>query len=545
MGRAPKRRKVGSIGAVTGYAREGMKVFDPKTPIESIRPDWEAQSTPMCVHLTGAIQDYDPMTGKDIDKVRLPFRTGAGSDGINNFYMKMPIVSVGSSDGIMYQFILCELPDDGYWRNNSGDSTIYGQIVNECVRAYKKRMSPDTDSFRAKVGKSVFDPADWAAILPIKNDLGYKKRLFSGCGASQLMGIFPCVTLVSNGWLRTNEEGLPTGCSDGDMQQMLITSSSATAAIEKEIFRPAEGYEEQTADPASWFHGDPTNPDGSGKWLTVYNAQKASSYSTALGRKISIDLDTEGGIAEGGGKSKKKGEKDIAQRYSAEFLTQFVGPAEKNEGHARYTVAKQLNDATAAAIVRNYHEVNSTLYIPDEEEQCWWIYHALSQAKRGMELLRYGARDIPHFWTSEIKAHIASRKNIPMSGEVQDEGLELPFEEGEEVDASEAASDIEALLEAGAEAEDADVEPAEEQESGLSNAGLDLDDPDVFDDDEDVVEDLAKLANKKSAKKKVNKKPVKKKSGLTKKKSGPVSKKPTKKKVVKKKVVKKKKKKST
>lgn len=527
MGRTIKRRRAATTGVASGYTNENFKVFRSDVAVEAVRPDWEAAKRPTCVHLTGAIESVDPMTGNPLpEKTRLPFRSDRGLNGINNYLIKLPIVSVGNTDGMMIQFILCDLPEDGKWRNDSGNHTWYGQIVREAVRAYQKRSDPKNTGFRAKYGKKEFDPADWAQLIPGQQS-HYKHRLFSGCGRTQLMGILPCATLVSNEYLLLGESGAPKGLGEGDVPQMLIASFSALTEIERKITAPAEGYSEQTGDPDSWLYGDPTNPDGTGKWMVLYQAAKESDYLNALGRE-SVDIGEDDDDDSSGKKDDGKG-----FRYAVEFIDSYIGPKKKKEGRRRYDVEKHLNERTAANHLENYDDIYNYVYLADQEEQALWMYEALSQSPHGLDILMWGARDIADFWTPEIKAKMKNRKNIVVTSSMQDEDVD------DEVAELVGEFDVD------------DFDEDDTQESGISGAGLDLDDDEILDDIdvEDAIADLdelqqeiskSKVSKKKPVKKTTKKKPMKKASKTVVKKTVKkkvVAKKPT----VKKKVVKKKK----
>lgn len=412
-----KRRRHGSVSTNTGGQLPGQHLLRPGVRATIRRPDYNKKPIPLVGHVVPPITATDD-SGRKVKKHFQPYRDGHGMEGLLHWCVILDVAhGVGFGDD-RKTFILCDPTDE---TANDVNDTPYGLLFRRISRAVKSAAGTQN---RVLCGTKKISPLMWSDLLPNENT-SYEAQAFIKPSRTRT-GFVPMLLATDQGKLVLNPDtGRMLGATPGDIAQVVQLSGSAMETLRKQACEESAAFSPDNYDwESAYAHGDFTQLDGNGKFVTIYNPTHHSSagfitMQNVVG-KVSVDNDDDYDPSADGSRGSKRGGKGSFASYEIRFGAKVQLPRLDGQGDARYSEKVLFkNPAVAKDVLENYDEIYKYFYLPSLEEQALWVAQAY---RTRPELLLYGWADNREYFTDEVNAVLSARVQglVPSASQVED-----------------------------------------------------------------------------------------------------------------------------
>ena len=378
---------------------EGNHVLNPAGRGKLVFPDWKTK-VPSIFRIVPTVYESD-----DGSLQFIPHRDSAGPEGLTNFFVRLPTVSMIGSAPVKQTFNLSDPGDESIDFNSLPYVMLYNKLrliakakqsVNMCGRrvTYQEiamMFGSETDQ-DAKVLQSPSKMTTYVQVLP-----------YWSKDADQ------------------REKGLPPGARSGDFAHYVMLKTSAAKGLEAAL--EASGSGSKCRDPllAAYDCGDVTALDQRGQFLVVYNPDEHNfSHLTAPQRVLRNDSDV---MEDTGGNQASKAGSAFGKGYAAGFVRNPLVPGPT--GVPMKLSTKWLEDASVQEnILQNYKNLHNNFMISDPDTQAVYCAKAFSDDEH-KHIVRYVFEGTP-FWNNDTKAILAGRISRSVPGNTQTESLPKP-----------------------------------------------------------------------------------------------------------------------
>lgn len=475
-----------------GRRTNGNHLFNPKLRCNLVKPDFYGKDGcwPSIFHITPLIDDWDDDKGRRGERYFASYRDGQTEEGFTNWFVRLPVVSfVGLEDAKKTFAVGTSTEQDDI------DETLYGVMYRRIEKAVK-RAAAGKDHYVQAGGKR-FNANNWFALLP-----GEKVKFPAMPDATRLTKMFINVGLLVDKGLPVldGKTGMPRGYGEEDWPQLMQLSPSAAKALCDALEQKnSEDFDPDSNDWAAVYrYGDVTSFGPEGKWCVMHtknhNMQPVLEGSRggfaagdSLGDEEDDELDLESMATEGGDAG--SGDGSNFSKYEVSFLDKVYTKTRTSATPAALTYnkwVKSKGDVAASNVLKNHRNLTEYFDIPSQEQQALYLASAF---KGRPDVLQYGFADTPEFWTSDVKALLASRAQVAVAGNSQDADEDGLFDEDD--DEEEVSTSVDKKKTSGAytgHMDDIAEETSLDEEFDDFDDEDDDDDSDTADDDEPEVD---------------------------------------------------------
>lgn len=410
----PQRTRASHTPINTGSAFRGNHLFERGAKVSTVNPDWDKCAIPSIFQLIPDLWDRDD--NGDPQPLEIgPFRDRHDNEsdrqpgmGLTNFFYLAAVAKMVGIGDNKQTFIVCD-----YAAGEDPHESLYGIMFRRISEAVNKNSEDNLPNVLANNRR--VNPANWLKYMPGKS-VNMKMTAFTHV-RKMVQGFFPVLTLVDKGEVYINAKRNVRGANRGDYAQILTASASLTKKIIEQLsIRSDKFYRGELDLQNNYKHGDPTQLDGTGKWMVVYNKEKHHSAASILGQ-TGVSIDTVNDENEPDlGTSGDDGDDGHYSSYTVDFVDRVRLPFGNTSGN--FKNSRFIGEIDTATILSNYRPIIEYIDIPEVDKQKRILTEAFIDRP---EMIYYAFADTPDFFTDEVNAMLAARVQVAKPGNTNPE----------------------------------------------------------------------------------------------------------------------------